>query len=126
MRRALSVITVLLVVGLVVLAADASGVWKAQMPGRDGQTREVTFKFKVDGDKLTGTMSGMMGGQDVEIQEGKVAGDTITFKVKREFQGNAMVMLYEGKMAGDEIKFKQTREGSDRPPREFTAKRATS
>lgn len=105
------------------MAADASGVWKASIPGRDGQTMEQTFTFKVEGDKLTGTLSGPMGG-DAPISDGKVAGDTITFKVKREFQGNAMVFTYEGKLAGDEIKFKSTREGSDRPPREFTAKRA--
>lgn len=103
-------------------AADVSGAWKAAMPGRGGETREVTFTFKVDGEKLTGTMSGGPGG-DIEIQDGKVAGDTVTFKIKREFNGNAFVMLYEGKVEGSEIKFKSTREGSDRPPREFTAKR---
>ncbi|HWR50855.1 MAG TPA: hypothetical protein VN428_07090 [Bryobacteraceae bacterium] len=103
-------------------AADVSGVWKAAVPGRGGETREVTFTFKVDGEKLTGTMSGGQGG-DVELQDGKVAGDAVTFKVKREFNGNSVVMLYEGKVEASEIKFKSTREGSDRPPREFTAKR---
>jgi hypothetical protein len=92
------------------------------MPGRDGGTMEQVFKLKADGAALTGTIS-MMGGE-APISEGKVAGDKVSFKVKREFNGNSMVMVYEGVVAGDEIKFKVTREGADRPPREFVAKKA--
>lgn len=121
-RIIMGLCALMLLSAVAAFAADVSGVWKASMPGRDGNSREVTFNFKVDGEKLTGTMSGGQGG-DVELQDGKVAGDTVTFKIKREFNGNAMVMLYEGKVEGSEIKFKSTREGSDRPPREFTAKR---
>ena len=105
------------------LAADATGTWKASQPGRkDGAVREVVYKLKADGDKLTGTMSGM-GPEDVAITDGKVKGDDISFTVKREFNGNAMVMIYKGKVSGDEIKFSQTMEGRDQA-REFTAKRA--
>ena len=104
-------------------AADVTGTWKASQPGRkDGAPREVTYKLKADGDKLTGSMSGM-GPDDVAITDGKVKGDEISFTVKREFNGNAMVMMYKGKVSGDEIKFSQTTEGRDQA-REFTAKRA--
>lgn len=108
----------------VLLAADPSGLWKAAMPGRDGQTMEQTYKFKVEGDKLTGTISSQRG--DTEISDGKVSGDTITFKVKREFNGNTMIMHYEGTVSAGEIKFKMKREGGEQPPREFVAKRAAS
>ena len=105
------------------LAGDVTGSWKASMPGRkDGATREVTYKFKADGDKLTGTTSGM-GGEDVAITDGMVKGEEISFTIKREVNGNAMVMKYKGKVSGDEIKFTQTVEGRDQA-REFTAKRA--
>lgn len=104
-------------------AADINGAWKATMQGRDGQTMEQTFKLKSEGSTVTGSISGGMGGE-AQIQDGKIEGDTVTFKVKREFNGNEMVIKYEGKISGDEIKFKSMREGSDRPPREFTAKRA--
>ena len=53
---------------LVAHAADITGKWTAQVPGRDGQTRETTFDFKVDGEKLTGTTTGMNG--DVPIADG--------------------------------------------------------
>jgi hypothetical protein len=102
-------------------AADVSGKWTAQMPGRNGQTRDVTYAFKADGDKLTGSMSFAQG--DMQIQDGKVSGDKISFKVPVEFNGNAFVLMFKGTVSGDEIKFTRTREGGDQT-QEFTAKRA--
>jgi len=104
------------------VAADVSGKWTAQVPGRDGQLQDTTFNFKVDGAKLTGTMSGPRG--DAEISDGKVEGDKISFSVVRNFGGNEVKLLYKGTVAGSEIKF--TREGGQGPAREFTAKRAAT
>ncbi|MBI3469729.1 MAG: hypothetical protein HY013_00045 [Candidatus Solibacter usitatus] len=105
------------------LAADVGGKWVAQVPGRGGQTRETTFNFKADGDKLTGTMSSMAG--DVEIKDGKISGDSLSFKVNLEFGGNAVTLLFEGKVSGGEIKFTRKREGAEQV-QEFTAKRGAS
>jgi hypothetical protein len=115
------VLTFALCAGLA-LAADPSGVWKASVPGREGATMEMTFTLKAEGEKLTGSIGSQWG--DTEITDGKVAGDTISFKVKREFGGNQMTLTYTGKVAGDEIQFKSVVEGSERPPREFVAKKA--
>jgi|SRR5215510_959628 len=109
----------------VVSAADVSGKWTAQVPGgRDGQLQETTFTLKVEGDKLTGTVSGRQG--DTPIADGKISGDDISFTVTRERQGNTIKQVYKGKVAGDEIKFTRSTEGGqgNRPPAEFTAKRA--
>ena len=103
-------------------AADISGKWTAQVPGRGGQTREQTFTFKVEGTKVTGTVSG--GQADNPISDGKVTGNEVTFSVTANFGGNTVKSLYKGTIAGDEIKFTRTREGGDQPPQEFTAKRA--
>ena len=105
----------------VAMAADVTGKWTAQVPGRDGQTREQIFNFKVDGEKLTGTIPGRQG-QEVAIADGKISGDTLSFTVTREMGGNSVKMTYTGTVAGDVIKFK--REGGQGQPREFTAKRA--
>jgi hypothetical protein len=105
-----------------VWAADIDGKWTAQVPGRGGQTREQTFTFKAEGDKLTGTASGMQGAEN-PISDGKISGDEISFTVKVSFNGNDVTLLYKGKVAGDEIKFTRTVEGADRPPQEFTAKK---
>ena len=123
MKTLWSVLVLLALAAGMVLAADITGAWKASMPGRDGNTMEMTFNLKAEGDTVTGNVANQRG--ETPIQDGKISGDTVTFKVKREFNGNSMVMTYEGKVSGNEIKFKSTREGSDRPPREFTAKKVT-
>jgi hypothetical protein len=113
------------VVGLAFLAtiaqaADVTGKWVAQVPGRGGETRETTFNLKVEGESLTGTMSGRQG--DVALTDGKIKEDALSFNVAMSFQGNDVKFVYKGKVSGDEIQFTRQREGSDRS-QEFTAKR---
>lgn len=119
--HARSIILILLLGAVAAFAADLNGKWVAQVPGRNGQTREVTYNFKVDGDKLTGTVATTRG--EFNISEGKINGDEISFTQVMEFNGNSMKFLYKGKVAGDEIKFTRQREGGE--PQEFTAKRAS-
>jgi len=104
------------------MAADVNGKWTGQMPTRNGDTREVTFNLKADGDKLTGTMGGPQG--DIEIKDGKVSGDNISFTTHLEFNGNSFVLLFKGTVSGDQIKFTRAREGSDQT-QEFTAKKGS-
>jgi len=113
---------VLLAAAVTLLAADVSGKWVAQVPGRDGQTRETTFNLKADGNKLSGTVSSPMG--DREILAGQINGDDVSFSVAMEFNGQAVKILYKGKVSGDEMKMTRQREGSDRT-QEFTAKRVS-
>jgi hypothetical protein len=119
MMRSIVTLWLLLGVSFGVLAADVTGKWTAQVPGRSGQMREQTFNFKADGEKLTGSISGRQG--DIAIADGKASGDSISFTVKMEYGGNSVEQKYTGTVAGDEIKFK--REGGQGPAREFTAKR---
>ena len=114
------VLAVLCLAAAFAFGSDVSGKWVASVPGRDGQARDVTYNLKADGGALTGTVTGMRG--DMQISDGVVDGDKITFKTKAEYNGNTFVMNYQGVVSGDEIKFTQTREGGDRS-REFTAKR---
>jgi hypothetical protein len=102
------------------LAADVTGKWVAQVPGREGQTREQTFTLKAEGAKLTGTVSGRQ--NETPISDGKVDGDNISFTVKMERGGNTVEQKYSGTVSGDEMKLK--REGGQGQAREFTAKRA--
>ena len=103
-------------------AADVNGKWTATMETPRG-AQTSTFTFKADGDKLTGTVEGARGGP-VEIQDGKISGDDISFVVVREMQGNQLKMVYKGKVEGNEIKMKVGREGGE--GREMVAKRASS
>jgi len=103
-------------------AADVTGKWTAETTTQRG-TQTSTFDLKADGSKLTGTVTGGRGGP-VEIADGKVNGDKISFKVTRTMQDRTFVTMYEGTVAGDEIKLSAKVEGMDAPAREMTAKRA--
>ena len=119
--RTIFVLSLIAAFALVAQAADVDGKWIAQVPGREGQIRQVTYTLKADGDKLTGSMTGREG-QEIPISDGKITGDTLSFVVTMEFGGNTVKWNHTGKLAGDEIQFK--REGGMGPAREFTAKRA--
>ena len=119
-KTRLFVVFGVLAIALAAWAADVSGVWVADVPGREGQTRQMTFTFKADGESLTGTVGTARG--ETPISDGKVSGDDISFAVKMEFGGNSMTMQYKGVVSGDQIKFTSQREGADRT-REFLAKR---
>ena len=78
---------------------DVTGKWSAQMNGPDGGGgMTITFHFKQDGSKLTGTIDGP-GGEPMAIQEGKVDGEKIVFAVSF----NDMKIVHEGTIKGDEI-----------------------
>lgn len=102
------------------VAADITGKWTGQVPGRNGTT-DTTFNFKQAGDKLTGSMTGPQG--DVELKDGKVTGDDVAFKVVLEFNGMMIVINFNGTAAGSEIKMKRMREGAPQAT-EFTLKKA--
>jgi len=111
---------VVITLALAALAAEVAGKWKAEFTTPDGQTRSSLFTFKVEGDKLTGTVSSPRG--DAPIQEGKVSGDEISFVVVREFGGNEVRINYKGKVSGNELKL--TVDFGERSF-EMTAKRVT-
>lgn len=115
MTKSIFLILTLAFTSLCALAADISGKWTAQVPGRGGEPQETTFTFKVDGGALTGMMVVPQG--ERPLSEGKVSGDSVSFAVETQ-RGK---MQYTGTVTGDEIKFK--REGGQGQAREFVAKR---
>lgn len=101
MKRAVAVVVSLVVLAALAMAADISGKWKGQMEGGD---RDLVFEFKVAGETLTGTVSGLIS-KALEIKDGKVQGDAISFWVMSEWQGEPVKLVYKGKLAGEEIRF---------------------
>lgn len=119
MLRKLFVAVLFLALGSVAaLAADFNGKWTADVETPRG-TQTLTFDFHVDGAKLVGSITSPRG--EMEIQDGKVDGDTISFSQVMNFNGNEFKISYSGKAAGETIKF--TRQAGDRPAQEFTATR---
>jgi hypothetical protein len=62
----------------------------------------VTFNFKADGDKLTGSMLGM-DGNEIPIANGKIEGDKISYTVTLDFGGMSLELIYKGVVAAGEI-----------------------
>ncbi len=61
------------------IVADLSGKWVGVIKTPDGNDLEVTYNFKVDGDKLSGTAESPAGA--VSVDDGKIQGDNFSFKV---------------------------------------------
>ena len=94
------------------LAADVAGRWTAKAPGAQGQAEsDITLVFKVSGDTLTGTLNNSLVPGDVEISDGKISGDDISFSLKRNIGGADMTVMWKGTVSGDEIKFSRTAQG---------------
>jgi hypothetical protein len=94
--------------------ADASGTWTATFDTQVGE-QKYTFMLKQDGMALTGTAKSSVAGTEnpeVELTNGKVEGDTISFVENLSYQGQALVITYTGMMTSDdEIKFTRNIEG---------------
>jgi hypothetical protein len=130
-KKLLFVVTIALAFAFAVMAADATGKWTYEQAGRNGgPARQVTITLKQDGTKLTGSVPGFGRGGDappIEIQDGKVDGNNVSFTVKRTTPNGDMVTKYEGTINGDEMKLKTTMDMGNGPQtREFTAKRSTT
>src|SRR5580698_5527523 len=65
-------------------ATDVSGTWTGSIAapggGGGGGDFQISFTFKVDGGKLTGTVQAAQGGQGdpIAISDGKVDGDKVS------------------------------------------------
>ena len=108
--------------GSALAATDVTGTWTGEFSGPNGGNGfQISFTFKQDGTKLTGTVQGAQG-DPIAISEGKVDGDKISFKVSF----NGMTITHEGTVnaAGDEIKLTSKSDQGDFPGGEMTLKRS--
>ena len=137
------------------IAADISGKWTAPATSPSGSPQgDRIFTFKVTGDKLTGTVitqqtvnatfevegqPKMVGklttqsGSTLEISEGKITGNEVSFVTVTRMGPNEIKTNFKGTISGNEIKFTAETvfpEGFSFPgppggprPQEFVAKR---
>lgn len=102
-------------------AADVTGVWTAQMTAPNGDSFQLSFNFKQDGNKLTGTVQGPQG-DPVEISDGKIDGNKLSFTVSI----NGTNISHDGTLndAGDAIQMTTKSDSGDFPGMTLTLKRA--
>ena len=88
----------------IAFAADLNGKWHGSFKTPDGNDLAVNFVFKVDGEKLTGTVANSYG--EEQITEGVVKGDEVSFIIMAG--GGQFKIVYKGKLTGDDLKLKVT------------------
>jgi hypothetical protein len=100
---------------------NPTGTWKYTAEV-NGQSFDVFIKLKLEGDKLTGTVT--VNDMEAKIEDAKYKDGKASFKVNREFDGNKIVLKYEGTFKGDTFKGKRDLErDGETNTREFEAKR---
>ena len=118
-RSVVGALALVAFVPLAAAAADVTGTWKASFETQIGQ-QNYTFELTVKGTTLTGRAKSDNG--EVEIVEGKVDGNTVTFVENLNFQDMPLKITYKGTMtSADEIAF--VRNVADLAMEELVAKR---
>jgi len=79
------------------LAADLDGKWTAEVEGRRGTVTQ-TLVLKTSGNELTGSFDGGRG-RAMDISDGTIDGNKVSFKVIREFNGNQFTQQYKGTLS---------------------------
>jgi hypothetical protein len=95
-----------LLVGLLLMASPAfaagvDGDWTGSFDAGQGPI-EISYTFKADGAKLTGTTTGP-DGMKIPIKDGTIDGNKIAFAVDIDFGGTAMTLKYTGVVGADSI-----------------------
>jgi hypothetical protein len=84
-------------------AADVSGTWKGAFEF-NGDSMPLTLNLKIADTAVTGTVEGLPT-TPAEIQDGKIDGNSITFWVNTDYQGQTYKLVFKGKIAEDSIDF---------------------
>lgn len=102
--------------------ASPAGKWKWSYE-RNGQTIETTLTLKLDGEKLTGAVTGR-NNTETAIEDGKIKDGEVSFKVTRERNGTKFTALYKGKVSEETIKGTiETERDGQKNSRDWEAKR---
>ena len=106
MKRTLIALNILLLLAAASFAADATGKWKGSFEVPGGPVLTLTFDLKAADGALTGKVVGLPPKEDgVEIKDGKVQGDSLSFWIMSEYQGSPIKLMYTGKVEDGQIKF---------------------
>lgn len=102
--------------------ADPTGTWKWTVMFNN-QSRDMTLKLKLEGDKLTGSMLGR-DNQEIAIEDASFKDGEVAFTVTRERNGQKFTIKYQGKLSEDTIKGKTEFErNGEKQSRDWEAKR---
>ncbi len=106
MRRSVMIGSVVLLMQLLAVSALAqdklSGQWVGKVKSPRGE-RDANATFKKEGEKYTGTISGLMPGQQVPLKDIKVDGNTVTAVAEMETPQATITINYKFTLQGDAL-----------------------
>lgn len=108
MRKALIVVAVVLIQCFAASGQSPDkleGRWAGTVDGLQGKQNAVAT-FKKDGDKYTGSISGLRPGTDAALKDIKVDGDKVTAKTEVESPQGNVIVTYAFVVQGDTLKGK--------------------
>jgi len=127
-RLSMLVFAMIMLLSASALAADPAGTWTWKLTTQNGREIESTLVLKLDGEKLTGTLSRGGGQRTTDIANGSFKDDEVSFEVTAERGGTKRTTKYKGKVEGDTIKGTQQGsrpDGGEGRTRDWEAKRAS-
>lgn len=111
MRRLLAL---LISLAAVLGAADLTGIWVGQYPGRNKEPVDIAFQFKQQGAVISGKLYGDF--KSMPIVEGKITADQIEFIVIAEEQAGNQInetrLRFTGSLKDGEMELTRERESS--------------
>jgi enterochelin esterase-like enzyme len=121
LRTAMTLVA-LVAFSLPAVAEDVDGTWKAEFDTQRG-LQKYTFTLKRDGKTITGKATAEVNDQkrEIDLKDGKIDGDTVSFVETLNFQDREIRITYTGKISAEGIKF--TRQVGDFGSTEAVAKR---
>lgn len=84
-------------------ATNVTGTWKGAFDF-EGNSVPLTFHLTQAGGVVTGTVEGLPT-TPASIRDGKMDGDSVTFSVLTDYQGETYKLVYTGKVDADKIQF---------------------
>jgi len=83
--------------------ADVTGDWKGTFD-LNGTPTELKFHLKSTGGAVTGSIE-RAGAPPIEVHEGKIEGDTVSFWITTDYEGETYTIVYKGKVTAGQIDF---------------------
>ena len=127
-------IAVLLLIASCAFGADVSGIWSGTLTDRNGDPQDLSFRFS-SVERLSGAPTsnntppiiGKMYGdnESTPIADFRISGDTITFSVTSELNGQVTKFIYTGVIEGSEMALSRLRadakpDADGKPPKPQT------
>jgi hypothetical protein len=94
---------------LTALASDITGIWSGQLTDRNGDIQDLSFRFNIKDNVLSGKMYG--DNESIPIEDARIDGNEITFSVTTELNGSITKFIYSGQINGDELTLVRRRGG---------------